>query len=228
MKKKTIFYTELAYILGLFNIAMGAAMMARSDFGVSMVVAPAYLLHLKVSQYLPFFSFGMAEYTLQAALLIVMVIVLRRFRLSYLFSFVTAVIYGFILDGCVLLVGLIPETHILWRIGLFLVGEVFCTLGVSMVFHTYIPPEVYELFVKEFADKFSFKIHKVKTVYDCTSCAVAIIMSFAFFGMWHFEGVKWGTVLVAIINGSIIGLMTKFLEAHFEFKDGLKLRKYFE
>ena len=87
--KKRIFYTEAAYIVGLALLALSAAMMAASDFGVSMVVAPAYILHLEVSQYLPFFSFGMAEYTLQAVLLLLMILILRRFRVSYLFSFVT-------------------------------------------------------------------------------------------------------------------------------------------
>ncbi len=228
MRKKLTFYTELAYIIGLVCIAMGAAFMARSDFGVSMVVAPAYLLHLKVSQYLPFFTFGMAEYTLQAVLLLVMIVLLRRFRLSYLFSFVTAVLYGFILDGCVLIASLIPDTTFLWKLGLFLVGEVLCTAGVSLIFHTYIAPEVYELFVKEVADKFHFEIHHVKTVYDCTSCAIAVLMSFLFFGFGHFEGVKWGTIIVALVNGTIIGWMTKLFEHFFTFRDGLKLRRYFE
>lgn len=69
MKKRT-FYTELAYILGLIVLAFSAALMEASDLGVSMIVAPAYLLHLKLSQTFAFFTFGMAEYTLQAALLI--------------------------------------------------------------------------------------------------------------------------------------------------------------
>lgn len=84
MKRRT-FYTELAYILGLIVLAFSAALMEASDLGVSMIVAPAYLLHLKLSQTFAFFTFGMAEYTLQAALLIVMVVVLGRFRL-YIFS----------------------------------------------------------------------------------------------------------------------------------------------
>ena len=44
--KKRIFYTELAYFLGLLILAVGTAFMERANFGVSMVVAPAYLLHL--------------------------------------------------------------------------------------------------------------------------------------------------------------------------------------
>ena len=85
--KKKIFYTELSYIIGLCSLALSAALMEKADFGVSMVVAPAYLLHLKISQFLPFFSFGMAEYTLQAVLLLLMVLVLRKFKVSYLFAF---------------------------------------------------------------------------------------------------------------------------------------------
>lgn len=38
--KKRVFYTELAYILGLLVLAVGTAMMERADFGMSMVVAP--------------------------------------------------------------------------------------------------------------------------------------------------------------------------------------------
>ena len=96
---KRIFYTELAYVFGLVALAAGTALMEAADFGMSMVVAPAYLIHLKLSRTLPFFSFGMAEYTLQAFILALMCIALRRIKLSYLFSFVTAVIYGFLLDG---------------------------------------------------------------------------------------------------------------------------------
>ena len=76
--KKPIFYTELAYIFGLLILAVSTALTERADFGVSMVIAPAYLLHLKVSQFLPFFTFGMAEYTFQALLLVVAMLVLRK------------------------------------------------------------------------------------------------------------------------------------------------------
>ena len=58
--KQRIFYTEACYLIGIVTMALGTAMMTLADFGVSMVVAPAYLLHLKISEYLPFFSFGMA------------------------------------------------------------------------------------------------------------------------------------------------------------------------
>lgn len=224
--KKT-FYTELAYVLGLIFVALGVAFMEKPDFGVSMVVAPAYILHLKISETYSFFTFGMAEYTLQAVLLIIMALVLRRFKLSYLFSFVTAVIYGFILDLCMLLVSYVPMENMALRITYYTLGMVLCAIGIAFFFHTYIAPEVYELFVKEVSSKYGVEIHRFKTGYDICSCLIGVILSFIFFGFGVFRGVKWGTIICALINGTLIGLCSKFLEQRFEFKDGLGLRKYF-
>ena len=226
--KKKVFYTEMAYVLGIVILALGTALMEKANFGMSMVVAPAYLLHVKISQTLPFFSFGMAEYTLQAVIIVLLALVMRRFKLSYLFSFCTAVIYGLTLDGVMMMTGGLPAASMALRIAYYFLGMLLCSIGVSLLFHTYIAPEAYELFVKEVSAKTGMDIHCFKTAYDCVSCAIGVILSFAFFGLWRFEGVKLGTVFCALINGSIIGWCTKIFEARFEFKDGLRLRSVFE
>lgn len=228
MKKKRVFYTEIAYIAGILVLASGTALMAQADFGLSMVVAPAYLLHLKISQSVPGFSFGMAEYTLQAVLLAILFLFLRKFKAAYLFSFVTAVVYGLALDSAMVLVHMLPAVGLAGRLLFFVIGMLFCAAGISLLFHTYIPPEVYELFVKEISARSGININIVKTFYDCFSCLTAIILSFAFFGLWHFEGVKFGTVICALVNGLLIGRCSKMLENRFDFKDALNLRKNFE
>lgn len=228
--KKKIFYTELAYVLGILSLAVGVTFMERADFGLSMVVAPAYVLHRFISL-LPgmgWFSFGVAEYTLQLVLVIALMIIMRKFRVSYLFSFVTAVIYGYILDLFMLLIPTLPQDAWALRTVFFIAGEVFCTLGVSLVFHTYIPPEAYELFVSEISKKLNKPTGRVKWVYDICSCLIGIALSFVFFGFGAFVGIGWGTVLCALINGFIIGWMCRLEDRLFCFKDGLKLRKFFE
>lgn len=224
MKK---FYSEICYVLGILLLGLGLSMMTKADFGLSMVVAPAYILHLKMSEFWSFFSFGMAEYVFQAFLLVLVVVAVRKFKLSYLLSFVTTVIYGFVLDGGIALMSLIGDVGIAVRVVLYVVGMLLTGTGVSFMFHTYISPEVYELFVKEVAEKFGFKIHNVKTIYDCASCLVAIIMTFCFFGFGSFRGINWGTIICAVVNGKIIGFMSNFLEKRFEFVDRFNLRKYF-
>ena len=226
MKKK--FSNELAYVLGNIFVAIGVALMERADFGVSMVVAPAYLIYRKISLALPFFTFGMAEYTLQAVLLTVMCLVLRRFRISYLFSFVTAVFYGVILDIVMLPTALLPSEGVFVRTAMYLLGMVSCSVGISLMFHTYISPEVYELFVKELAGKLRMPIHRFKLYYDITSALLAVALSFAFFGFGHFVGIKFGTVLCALFNGPLIGAIAAFYDRHFAFYDAKNWRRYFE
>ena len=226
--KKRVFYTELSYVLGIIILAFGTALMEYADYGMSMVVAPAYLVYLKLSQTLPFFTFGMAEYTLQAVILVLMVIILRRFKITYFFSFVTAVLYGFTLDAAMAVVGVLTGIIAGPKIVFFLVGMFCGSIGVSLFFHTYISPEAYELFVKEVSAKFKININKFKTGYDCTSCLIGIVLSFAFFGLWHFEGVKLGTVFCALVNGFLIGRCSAFFEKRWEFKDRFALKKYFQ
>lgn len=220
MKKN--FYTELAYAAGLITLAFGTALMERADFGMSMVVAPAYLVYLKVSGYYPWFTFGMAEYCFQAFLILILSLAVWRFKRKFLFSFITAFLYGNILDLSIRIVSMIPEGGLVQRLLFYVTGMVICSLGVSFLFHTYITPEAYELVVKELAEKYGKDIHKVKTVYDCCSCLIAIIMSFAFFGFMRFEGVKAGTILCAAINGWLIGRCSSLLDACLEFKDAFR------
>lgn len=225
---KRVFSTELAYALGIIILALGTALMTLADFGLSMVVAPAYLLHLKVSETLPFFTFGMAEYMLQAVLLVLMALLLRRFKISYLFSFCTAVLYGLTLDGVIWLTAPMATQSMALRVVYFVVGLVLCSVAISLFFHTYIAPEAYELFVKEVSEKYSVDIHRFKTGYDCVSCLISVILSFAFYGLWQFRGVGIGTVITSAVNGKVIALCTHTLEKHFEFRDVFPLRRYFE
>ena len=228
MKRKVVFYSELAYVLGIVFLAFGTALMERADLGISMVVAPAYLLHLQISKTLPIFSFGMAEYVLQAVLLIVLSLVLRKGKISYLFSFFTAVFYGLVLDLFIMILGLAPNDSIGLRSLLYLSGMLLCSIGVAFLFHTYISPEAYELFVKEISAKCGYRIDRVKTIYDCCSCLIGVILSFTFFGFGHFEGVKLGTIFCALINGWLIGQIGHAMEAAFIFKDAFSFRKLFD
>ena len=72
--------SEVVYILAVALLSLAVAMLTAANFGVSMIVAPAYLLSLKVG----IFTFGQAEYVIQAGLFIIFCIVMRGFRAVYL------------------------------------------------------------------------------------------------------------------------------------------------
>lgn len=114
------------------------------------------------------------------------------------------------------------------RLLVYSFGMVIATLSIALLFRTYIAPEAYELFVKEICLRWNLNIGKVKTIYDCVSCVIALILSFAFFGFGQFEGIKLGSIITTLINGAMIGLWGKALDKVFVFEDGLPLRKYFQ
>ena len=213
---KKVFYKEWAYVVGMLTVALATAFTEKADLGLSMVVAPAYLLHLILSPIFPFVTFGTATYIFQGILLAVMCLVIGRFRFSYLFSFATAVIYGYLLDLMMLPVSYIPTESMWVRIALYVAGITLCSFGVSMMFHTYIKPEVYELFVKEVSVRFSIDINRVKIVYDICSCTLATAVSLIAYGALY--GVGVGTIICAFVNGIMIAAFSRLLDSKFEFK----------
>ena len=223
--KTRVFYTEAAYAVGTLLLALGTALTAYGGFGISMVVAPAYLLHLKLVQLLPFFSFGAAEYALQALVILVLILTVRKVRSVYFLSFAAALGYGVILDLCMTLTGLLPESLPL-RIGSYALGVVLCTGGIALLFRSYLPPAAYELFVKELARKLRKPISAVKTVYDCVSLVVALLMSLVFFG--GIEGIGIGTVVCALIYGTVIRKFSDLFDKIYVFRDAFSLRTQFE
>ncbi len=221
--------SELFYALGILFMALGVACVSRSVFGYSMIVAPAYILHARTGGAV---SFGTMEYLWQGVQLIVMCLVVRRFRVGYLFSFVTAVLYGFVLDGCLLLTSLIPAEHPAVRAALFALGTLCISFAVAVSVRTYLAAAVYELFVKEVSDRYGWRFGRVKWVYDFINLAISIALSLVLFGggvFSHFsfaalgeaildgfilEGIGVGTFVAALVNGPCIGLIGRFLDRY--------------
>lgn len=221
--KKLRFPQEALYLVALVTMAIGVTLTDKAGFGFSMVVAPAYIF----SEWLGI-SFGTAEYLFQGALLIVMSLILRRFRLSFLFSFVTAFLYGLILDGCIVLFVFLPNETILLRILWFILGLLITAPAVAMFYRVYISPEVYELFVKELSAAFRIKTERFKIGYDVGSVLFAVILSFAVFGFGEFRGIGWGTLVTVLCNGLLIGATLRFVDRRFDFYPALPFEKYFQ
>ena len=226
--KKKLLHSETAYVLAMIILSMGTALMERADLGISMIVAPSYLLHLKVSQTLPWFSFGVAEYTMQTVVLLLVIIFMRRLKLAYFFAFVSAALSGVLLDIAIAVIALIPFEGMGARLVYYVLGMCVGSFGVGLIFHSYVTPGAYESFVKELAPKYGFDLGKFKTAYDMSSLLVGVIFSFAFFGFGNFVGIRLGTVICALINGTLVAFSAKLVDRLFYFEDAIpKLGKFF-
>ena len=225
--KKPVFYSEISYVLAILFIALGVALAAKAGFGVSMIAAPTYTFHLWLTRYTEVFSLGTLEYMFQGIIIATIALLVRKFKISFLFSFATSVFSGLAIDLAFWVTGPIVADTMIIRIILFALSLLTCAFGVSCIFHAYISPAGNELFVKEFALRFGKDIHKVKTIYDMTFLVISVALNLILFR--GFVGIGIGTVITAALNGPIISVFAHFLEKHFEFKAAFpKLEKYFE
>ena len=110
---------------------------------------------------------------------------------------------------------------------MLIVGDAITAFGVACFFRTYLPLQVYELFVSEAAARFRLNINKVKWVFDLSLLAISVALAFLLFGDaetfdWSaigytsFHSIGLGTLITTAINSPIIAVWGKFIDRVFE------------
>lgn len=228
--KKIKISSEVAYLIGVLLLAFAVAMITAADFGVSMIVAPALILSLKLDGIL---SFGVCEYIIQGILFIAMCIAAKKIKPIYFFSFFTTIFYGAALDLFRLIPFFNPNVYppesynLSVRIIFFIVAELLTGLALAFAFKTYLYPQTNDFFVKCLSFKFNVNLTKFKLIYDYSFLFVAVLMTLILFG--RFEGIGIGTIVLTIVNGPLIGFFTKFVNKCFEVTPRFKkIEKMFE
>lgn len=217
-EKKFVLYSELAYVLSVVIIALAVAMASAADFGLSMIVAPAYIL----SQWLGVISFGQAEYVVQGILFVILCIALRGFKPIYLAAFGTGIFYGAVLDLWRTLVPLLnplvtpPESLGLGlRITLFVLAEVLTGVSIALCYKAYIYPQVYDFFVSAITTRYGISTVRFKRGFDLGMFLLAVGMSLLLFR--GFVGVGIGTLILAVCNSAVIGVFLRLYDKYVDF-----------
>jgi len=199
----SIKYNFLNWFLGNVFVCLGVALSTRSNFGLSMIAAPPYILHVWLRDTLTWFTQGTAEYFFEAFVLIVTCIIIKHFKWRYLLSFGEALVAGFFIDGWLFILGgNSPYESMFVRIIALMAGLIFVALGVAFFFSTTLPLQTYELSVVEIAATYGFPQHKVKQIFDAILMAISLILSFALTG--KLTGIGISTVLAVVLNAKII------------------------
>ncbi|MBQ7106044.1 MAG: hypothetical protein IJN93_00810 [Clostridia bacterium] len=218
---------ELLWLLGIIFVALGVSICSKADLGVSMIAAPAFVIFDAVKSISPLLSVGVVEYAIQGLLLIILCIIIRRFNWRFLLAFAVAVLYGYTLNLFIWLLGGIEFNTVAMRYVMLLVGDIITSFGVACFFRTYMPLQVFELFVAEVADRFNIRIAKVKSAFDISLLIISVTLAFTLFGdaktfdwstigysSYHSIGI--GTLITTAINSPLINLMGKLIDKTFD------------
>ena len=211
-------FGEFSWVVGLILLSLGTALAAKADFGVSMVVAPAYIISERTV-----LTFGLAGWLYEGVVLALLCIAVRRFRVRFLLSFVTSAIYGLALDFWDLVVFSGFEAEALWlRIMLLCFSLICVSLGVTFFFMSYLPQQICDLFVKETCEKYKLNRNVFKWIFDLASFALAVILALILFGSAWGHGIGFGTVAATLFNGLLIALFSGILSKLIDFSPRVK------
>ena len=208
---------EIVYLAGALVLSLSTAMLTAADFGLSVIVSPAYLVSMKI----PFLTFGQAEYVVQGILFLVFCIAMRQIKPLYFGAFLSGVIYGFLLDLWRLLIphfnpkihmpGTLPLTI---RMIYFIIGFFINAFGALLYFKNKYYPQVYEFFVKGISEKYQIELPRFKLRFDLSFFVLTLVLSFCLFH--GLRGVGAGTVIMACLNGPLIGVYGRWFDRHFK------------
>lgn len=214
---------EIYWFLGILLISIGVTICKKANLGVSMIAAPAFIIYDAIADVAPFFTVGVVEYIVQAFFALLLCAVVGKIKFSYLITIAVGVIYGYVLDLWLFLLGPEPFGQIWLRYVMLIIGDVITAMGVACFFRTYIPVQSYDVFVKEVSLRYKLNISKFKLAYDVSLLVIAVVLALVLFDdvatfNWaeiyktSFHNLGLGTLITTFINSPIIAFVGKFFD----------------
>ena len=205
-----LFRGELALALAVVFNSFGVVLMLYSGSGISAISSVPYAF----SEVFPFLTLGTWTYLFQAVLILTLMVLRRRFVVSYLFSFVVGFVFSELLDLHELWINALP-VNLGWRVLYFVVSYLILCFGIALSNRCKLPIVPTDLFPRELAQITKINYPKVKISFDAICLLVTAGMTLLFLG--HLQGIGIGTVLAALTMGKVIGIMGNWLDRHFVF-----------
>ena len=195
--------------------AIGAALMKHGSFGLS----PFYSVSLSLFEATGRFTMGTWNAVFQFALILLLIVILRKLKLRYPLSFAVAAVSSMILDAANAAFTHFPHT-IPVRLVCYVIGFLVMTMGIALMAECKLPVAPMNLFVRELSEEWGRPFRNVKLVFDICCLAFSTAVSLGFAGYLS-RGIGPGTVLSAFLTGPLTGLYISLLRKRFRFYSNL-------
>ena len=195
----------LFFIFGLFMMAVGVALSTRSNLGTSPISSVPYVLSLGLPMTIGQFTFFM-----NILLIAFQILLLRKqFKSVQLLQVVVAILFGYFTDFTMGLFSWINVSNYPAQLGVFVLSCLILALGVSMEVTADVVMMAGEGVVSALSIVTKKDFGKLKVGFDVTLVVCSCIASFILFH--KLNGVREGTVLAALLVGTIVRFINKCL-----------------
>ncbi|MDE6579347.1 MAG: hypothetical protein K2K41_02300 [Ruminiclostridium sp.] len=194
----------IMYFLGLFIIAVGAALSVKSDLGVSPVTTIPYTV-----TYIGGIDMGITTFLFHLLLVFIEFLLLKKnFKLKNLLQVVVGVVFGLFTSLCNYLVFMIPfPDTITVRIILLILSIIAVALGLFFYVPAEIMPMAVEGLMLVISEVTRIKFSTVKIALDIAFSLISLIVCLA--AVHNMGSVGAGTVVSAITTGLVLKVLTR-------------------
>ena len=192
------------FIAGVLLVGSGVGMITKAGLGTSAITSLAYVFSMMFPPSLGNFAFLFNVCMVIAEILILF----SHDRISgkgdwirILLQIPAAILFASSIDVLIWIMRPVVFTAYWQKILFLLAGCTVFSLGAAMEVTANVIVLPAEALIKAISEVTAKDFGTVKTIVDCSVCAVAIICSLIHFG--KISGVREGTVITALIAGSI-------------------------
>ncbi|MGL5329191.1 MAG: DUF6198 family protein [Peptostreptococcaceae bacterium] len=222
MKEKRLFSGELALILGLVFNSFSNTLMVKSGMGISAISSVSYSLSLIFDK----ITLGTWNYIFQGSLILILVLITKKFKIEYIICFFLAVIFGNMMDFFDIVIIQNLPVNLLLRIIYFIVSFILVSVGISFLLKCTMPVLPIDTFTRDLTEYLKVPYQKIKTIFDLSCLGTTIVLTLLYLD--GFRGIGIGTIACALITGKVVSRINDFMEERFYFKSTIINSKHKE
>lgn len=196
----------LIFTVGVLINSFGIALITKGALGTSPISSTPYVLSMQAS----FLTFGTATFLVNLLFIAIQIVLLRRdFQPVQLLQLLVNVVFSEFIDVSTALMGFFEPVGIVAQLACVVAGCAVLAFGISVE----VAPDVIlvpgEGAVRAIASVLKARFGTVKICFDLTLVAVALVLSFVFFG--ELRGLGLGTIISALVVGKMVNLCNTYL-----------------
>ena len=202
--KKEMGKRTLIFLVGLVLNSLGVALVTKASLGTSPISSIPYVLSLNFPA-----SLGMFTIFFSLLLITLQIVLLRKnFRPAQLLQIPVSLLFGYLIDGAMLLLQLFSPQQYAAQLGCLLLGCVVLGAGVYLEVLADVVMLPGEAFVRAVTVCTKTEFGKTKIAFDVSMTVIAGVLSFVFAA--RLDGVGIGTMIAAAAVGWVAGMIARF------------------
>ena len=194
----------IIFFVGTACHSIGIALVVKSTLGTSPISSVPYVLSLSFP-----LTFGQTTFIINMLFIVGQILLLKKnFNKLQLLQIPATFVFAALIDLSMSIFDLTPENYFYKLIILFF-GAMFVSLGVALQVIANVLMLTGEALVTAISFVSKIEFGNVKTAFDC--CLVITAAAWSYFDLNAIEGIREGTLISALITGSIARFFIKHL-----------------